>query len=161
MGAITLPCSSVDEVLNGHSAALKQWFADKDHVLDGLMVRKFPSRLEPDQFMPSSSETPFNVARFRLMMSNAREEWRITLEMVFHSRPRLMEDGSAMGSGILFNVLDEEGAAVTIDYFAIGNNEFSQPLSAGHWCLYWFKKLSKSPKFNQIFAYKTLEKELE
>lgn len=50
MGALTLPCSSIDDLLQQKSAALQQWLSSGGRKIEGLVVRKFPAWLESDQF---------------------------------------------------------------------------------------------------------------
>ncbi|USE38294.1 hypothetical protein [Endozoicomonas sp. SCSIO W0465] len=161
MGALTLPCSSIDDLLQQHSAALQQWFASGDRKIEGLVIRKFPSWLESEQFIKAGSGAQFDTARFRLMMSNQRDIWRVTIDMIFHPKARLLDDGSTAGPGILFNVLDDEDQGIPIDYFAASTPFSADSITPEQWCTYWFKKLAKSHHINRIFAYKEFEAEVD
>lgn len=160
MGALTLPCSSIDELLKYQSARLQQWFSSGDKI-EGLIVRKFPSWLEPVQFIPAGSDVQFDTARFHLMMSNTRDVWRVSVDMVFHLKARLLDDGSTAGPGILFNVLDDDGRMILIDYFVPGITAAPESITPEQWCLHWFRRLAKSHNINRIFAYKAFEAEIE
>ena len=163
MGALTLPCSSIDDVLQQQSAAIQQWFSSGGRKIDGLVVRKCPSWLESDQFIKAGSGARFDTARFRLLMCNKRDIWRVSVDMVFHPKVWLMGDGSTAGPGILFNVQDDEGQSVLIDYFEAGNLTSLEldAIMPEQWCLYWFRKLAKSQHINRIFAYKEFEAEVD
>ncbi|MGO0305824.1 hypothetical protein ACTL6P_04285 [Endozoicomonas acroporae] len=161
MGALTLPCSSIDDLLQQQSAALQQWLASGDRKIEGLVVRKFPAWLESDQFIKAGSGAQFDTARFRLMMCNKYDIWRVNIDMIFHPRVRLLDDGSTAGPGILFNVLDDEGQSVLIDYFEAGVPAPADSITPEHWCTYWFKKLTRSHHINRIFAYKEYEAEID
>ncbi|WP_257284245.1 hypothetical protein [Endozoicomonas sp. SESOKO1] len=161
MGALTLPCSSINDVLQQQSAAIRQWFSSGGRKIDGLVIRKFPSWLESDRFIKAGSGARFDTARFRLMMCNKRDIWRVSVDMVFHPKVRLLGDGSTAGPGILFSVQDDEGKGVPIDYFEAGNLTSSGSITPEQWCLYWFRKLARSQHINQIFAYKEFEAEID
>ncbi|WP_257266422.1 hypothetical protein [Endozoicomonas sp. ONNA2] len=125
MGALTLPCSSVDDLLQQQSAAMQQWFASGGQKIEGLVVRKFPAWLESDQFITADSGAQFNTARFRLMMRNKRDIWRVNMDMIFHPGARLLDDGSTVGPGLLFNVLDDEDHGILIAYFQADIRRFN------------------------------------
>ena len=161
MGALTLPCSSIDDLLQQQSATLQQWFSSGGRKIEGLVIRKFPSWLESDQFISAGSGAQFDTARFRLMMCNKRDIWRVSIDMVFHPKARLMDDGSTVGPGILFNVLDDEDQSVLIDYFEVSIPASADSITPEQWCTYWFMKLAKSHHINRIFAYKEFEAEID
>ena len=161
MGAIQTPDMTVEEILNNKSELVRQRFTDSDTSLGEVLVRKFPSRLEPDTFYQAGEKNPFDKARFRLVMSNQREEWWVAIDLIFHSRKRLLADGSMVGAGMQFNVITEEGKGLLVDYFSIDTTEELETLSAEDWCIYWFKKLVRSPQISSIFAHKEFERELE
>ncbi|MFK0573379.1 hypothetical protein [Endozoicomonas sp.] len=161
MGALTLPCSSVDDLLHSQSAALQEWFASGGHKIDGLLVRKSSSWLEPEQFIKAGSDVRFDTARFHLMMCTKRDIWRVCIDMVFHTRVRLMEDGSAAGPGLLFSVLDDEGKSIPVDYFAVSVPASAESIAPEQWCSYWFTKFVKSHRINRVFAYKEFEAEID
>ena len=161
MGALTLPCSSIDDLLQQQSAALRQWFSSDGRKIKGLVVRKFPAWIESDQFINAGSGAQYNTARFRLMMCNKRDLWSVRIDMVFHPKARLMDDGSTVGPGILFNVLDDEDQSVLIDYFGVSVPDSAESITPEQWCTYWFKKLAKSRNINRIFAYKEFEAEID
>lgn len=161
MEALTKPCSSIDDLLHDQAAALQQWFASGGRKIEDLIIRKFPSWLEPEQFLDAGIEEPFATARFRLMMRNKQNLWRITIEMVFHDEPWTLEDGTTAESGILFYVLDDKDQRVAVDYFAASLFPAGLSVTPEQWCLYWFRKLAKSHHINCIFAHKVFEAELD
>lgn len=161
MGALTLPCSSIDELLNSQSAALQQWFSSGGHKIDGLLVRKCPSWLEPEQFIKANADVRFDTACFRLMMCSKRDIWRVSVEMVFHTESRVMDDGTKVGPGILFCVLNDEGKSISVDYFVVSIPPSAESITSEQWCSYWFGKLAKSHYLNRIFAYKEFEAEID
>ena len=161
MEALTKPCSSIDGLLHDQTVALQRWFARGGQRIEDLIVRKFPSWLEPEQFLNASTDEPFATARFRLMMCNKQSLWRVCVEMVFHDEPRDLEDGSIAEPGILFYVLDDEDQRVEVDYFAANLFPTDLSVTPEQWCLYWFRKLAKSHHINRIFAYKVFEAELD
>ncbi len=161
MGALALPCSSISEWLENHSSALQQWFSRGGQTIDGFQFRKCPAWIEPEQFIKSCEQTPHDTARFRLMICNKRDVWRVRISMVFHTKARLMEDGSTVGPGILFSVLDEEGHNFFVDYFTASLSSCNESIMPEQWCIFWFNKLARSRQLNRIFAYKTYEAEID
>ena len=161
MGSLTLPRSSIDDLLRQQSAALRQWFSSGSRKIEGLVVRKFPAWLESDKFIDAGSGAQYNTARFRLMMCNKRDLWSVRIDMIFHPKARLMDDGTTVGPGILFNVLDDEDQGVLVDYFGVRVPDSANLVTSEQWCLHWFKKLAKSHNINRIFAYKEFEAEIE
>ena len=161
MEALTMPRSSFDDLLHGQAAALQQWFARGGQKIEDLIIRKFPSWLEPDQFLSVSANEPFDTARFRLMMCNKENLWRVTVDMVFHREPWQQEDGSIAEQGVQFFVLNDDEQRIAVDFFAASLFPTNVPLTAEQCCLYWFRKLAKSHHINRIFAYKVFEAELD
>ena len=162
MEALTEPCSSIDDLLHDQAAALQQWFARGGQKIEDLIIRKFPSWLEPDQFLSASSTSvSFDTARFRLIMRNKENLWRVSVDMVFCHESWLQEDGSIVEQGIKFYVLDRDGQQVAVDFFAASLFPADISVSPEQWCLYWFRKLAKSHHINRIFAYKVFEAELD
>ena len=161
MGALTLPCSSVIDVLNNQSAVLQQWFASETQRIDGFIVRKCEAWLEPVEFAKGDGDKEFDNAQFHLMICSKRDIWRIPFDLVFYREPCVQEDGSNAGPGLQFNVLDENGERVLVDYFPASPFQPDRPISAEQFCRYWFAKLLKSHHVNRIFAYKEYEAEVE
>lgn len=161
MEALTIPHSSFDDLLHGQAAALQQWFARGGQKIEDLIIRKFPSWLEPDQFLSVSANESFDTARFRLMMCNKENLWRVTVDMVFHREPWQQEDGSIAEQGVQFFVLNDDEQRIAVDFFAASLFPTDVPLTAEQCCLYWFRKLAKSHHINRIFAYKVFEAELD
>lgn len=161
MEALTIPHSSFGDLLHGQAAALQQWFARGGQKIEDLIIRKFPSWLEPDQFLSVSANEPFDTARFRLMMCNKENLWRVTVDMVFHREPWQQEDGSIAEQGVQFFVLNDDEQRIAVDFFAASLFPTDVPLTAEQCCLYWFRKLAKSHHINRIFAYKVFEAELD
>ena len=161
MGAIHAPESSIEQILEIHSSTIKQRITDGAGSFGDLTVRKFKSRLEPDSYIPANSDVPFDRARFRLVMSNSREEWRVTLDMIFHVRRRLQADGSMLDPGLQFNVVDEDGKSIFVDYMSLDLSEEPLGNSSEEWAIQWFQKLVRKSEFSAVFAYKEFERELE
>ena len=161
MGAIHAPESSIEHILETRSRAIKQRIADSKESFGDLTVRKFPSRLEPESYIPANSDVPFDRARFRLVMSNSREEWRVVMDMIFHIRKKLQADGSMLDPGIQFNVVDEDGKNVYIDYMSMNVADEDMAAPCEQWVAHWFQKLVRKSEFSAAFAYKEFERELE
>ena len=161
MEALTRPCSSIDDLLHNQAAALQQWFAGGGQKIGNLIIRKFPSWLEPDQFLSASDSVSFDTARFRLIMRNKEYLWRVSVDMVFCHEPWLQEDGTIVEQGLKFYVLDSDGQRIAVDFFAVNLFPTDISVSPEQWCLYWFRKLAKSHHINRIFAYKVFEAELD
>ena len=161
MGAVHAPESSIEQILDKHSSAIKQRIADSEEYFGDLTVRKFPSRLEPEGYIPANNDVPFDRARFRLVMSNSREEWRVTMDMIFHVRKKLLADGSMLDPGLQFNVVDEDGKSIFVDYLSLEITEELACMSCEKWAVYWFQKLVRKSEFSAAFAYKEFERELE
>ena len=161
MGAIHTPGRTAEQVLKEYSKLVSQRISKSDQSLSEAMVRKFPSSLQPEGFYPAGDKNPFDKARFHLVMSNQREEWQVTIDLIFHSRKRLLSDGSMVGEGVQFSVITEEGKSLLVDYFCIDSNEIPENWSAEEWCSHWLKKLVRSPNISAIFAHKAFLRELE
>ena len=161
MGAIQTPCSSVEQLLGEKTAAIKQYMESKPKSFGNLMIRRFPTRLEPVSYIPADSSIPFERARFHLVMSNGREEWQVTMDMIFHTRKRLLEDGSMAEPGLQFNVVDENNKSLFIDYMSTEPTEELEQLSCEEWSLHWFRKVARRPEFSSVFAYKEFVRELD
>ena len=161
MGVIHAPGSTIEQVLETHSSVIKQLIAEGVESFGSLTVRKFPSRLEPESYIPANSAIPFDHARFRLVMSNSREEWRITLDMIFHVRRKLQADGSMLNPGLQFNVVDEDGKSIFVDYMSLDLTEEENNISSEQWTIQWFQKLVRKSEFSPVFAHKEFERELE
>lgn len=161
MGAIHAPESSIEQILEHHSSTIKQLISEGAESFGDLTVRKFASRLEPESYIPANSDIPFDRARFRLVMSNSREEWRVTLDMIFHVRRRLQADGSMLDPGLQFNVVDEDGKSIFVDYMSLELEEEQASISSEEWVVLWFQKLVRKSDFSTVFAYKEFERELE
>ncbi|WP_299728539.1 hypothetical protein [uncultured Endozoicomonas sp.] len=161
MGALTLPCSSVVDVLNNQSAVLQQWFSHEPQQVNGLLIRKSECWLEPVEFVSANHDQAFDSARFHLMVVSKRDIWRIQLDLIFYCDSYTKEDGSNAGPGLQFAVLDDNGDRVVIDHFATSQLQPDQAMPAEQFCLYWFSRLFKSPCINRIFAYKEYEAEID
>ena len=152
---------SAEQILTLFSKRVEVRFEHVNKSLGEIQIRKFPSRLEADTFIKVSEGIPFDKARTRLIMSNGREEWSITLELVFHTRKRLLADGSMLAPGVQFNVLSDESKSHFIDYFCLNVGGIFEGWSAEEWCTYWFSKLAKSNRISSMFAHKEFVQELE
>ena len=161
MGAIQTPGITAEQVLKYYSKLVRKRFSESDQCLCEVVVRKFDSRLEPDTFYKEGDKTPFDKARFRLVMSNEREEWCVNIDLIFHSRKRLLSDGSMVGPGVQFSVITDEGKSLLIDYFSIDSDSEIGDWSAEEWCSHWFRRLVRSPNISSIFAHKVFVRELE
>ena len=161
MGALALIYSSIGDWLDSHSSALQLWFSESVRTIDGFQFRKCPAWLEPELFIKACEHTKYDNARFQLKICNKRDIWRVRISMVFHTKARLMEDGTTVGPGILFTVLDDEGRSFFVDYFAISLSALEKSVAPDQWCIFWFNKLARSRQLNRIFAYKTYEAEME
>ncbi len=161
MGAIQTPGTTVEQVLKHYSALVQKRFADSNESLGELVVRKFASRIEPEAFYVEGEGIPFDKARFNLVMSNEREEWMVKIDLIFHSRKRLIADGSMIGAGIQFNVISEEDKGLMVDYFPMDSEAEDMSLTADDWCTCCFKKLARSQKISVMFAHKEFVRELE
>ena len=161
MEALTKPCSSIDDLLHDQAAALQKWFAGGGQKIENLIIRKFPSWLEPERFLSTSTNVSFDTARFRLIMRNKENLWRVSVDMVFCHDSWLQEDGSIAEQGIKFYVLDNDGQRVAVDFFAASLFPTEISVTPEQWCLYWFRKLTRSHHINRIFAYKVFEAELD
>ena len=161
MGAIQTPCSSVEQLLGDKAAAVRQCVKKGQKSIGELTVRRFPTRLEPESYIPADADMPFERVRFRLVMSNSREEWKITMDMIFHTRKRLLEDGSMADPGLQFNVVDENGKSLFIDYMSAEPSEELEHLSGAQWSMFWFRKITRRPEFSSVFAYKEFVRELD
>ena len=161
MGAIHAPESSIEQILEKHSSTIKQRISDDLESFGDLIVRKFPSRLEPQSYIPADSDIPFDRARFGLVMSNGREEWRVTMDLIFHVRRRLQTDGSMLDPGLQFNVVDEDGKSIPVDYVSLNLAEEDLSMPSEEWAVQWFQKLVRKSEFSVAFAYKEFERELE
>ena len=161
MGAIQTPGTTAEQILKHYSKLVQKRFSASDQRLGEVLVRKFASRLEPDAFYKEGDGIPFDKARFHLVMSNGREEWGVKVDLIFHSRKRLLSDGSMVGAGVQFSVITEEGKSLMVDYFSIDEDSQEESESAEEWCTSWFKKLVRSPSISSIFAHKEFIRELE
>ena len=159
--ALTIPRSSIDDLLHDQAAALQQWFARGGQRIEDLIIRKFPAWLEPDRFLSVSAGESSDTARFRLMMCNKESLWRVTVDMVFRHESWLQEDGSIVERGVQFFVLNKDEQRVAVDCFAASLFPTNIPLTPEQTCLYWFRKLAKSHHINRIFAHKVFEAELD
>lgn len=161
MGAIQAPESSIEQILEQRSNTIKQRISGSPESFGDLTVRKFPSRLEPQSYISADSDVPFDRARFALVMSNGREEWRVTMDLVFHVRRKLKDDGSMLDPGLQFNVVDDEGKSIFVDYISLNPAEEQADISCEQWVVQWFQKLVRKSEFSAAFAYKEFERELE
>lgn len=166
MGAIQTPGITAEQILTHYSKLVRERFSESDKSLGEVVVRKFNSCLEPEAFYKEGNKSlpdkvPFDRARFRLVMSNGREEWCVVIDLIFHSRKRLLSDGSMVGAGVQFNVISDEGKGLLIDYFSIDTDEEFRVKTADEWCSHWFSKLVKSSNISAIFAHKEFVRELE
>lgn len=161
MGAIQSPDVTAEHILKHYSKLVRERFSASDKSLGDVQVRKFDSRLEPVKFYRENDKIPFDKARFRLVMSNEREEWCVLIELIFHGRKRLLSDGSMVGAGVQFNVISDEEKGLLVDYYSLNTLDELQGLTAEQWSTYWFSKLVKSPNISSIFAHKEFVRELE
>lgn len=161
MGEFTISNLSTEELLRTQSAMLKQWFDDNPAVIGGLQVRKFPATIEPVSFTAAGGEQRFDRGRFRVMLSNRREVWQVTMDLVFHMKARLLPDGTMLSPGVLMCAVDDEEHIHPVEYFDIANPSLYQGYSTEQWVHYWFKRMSKSEHLHLIFACKVFVEECE
>ena len=161
MEAIQASCLSFEQILEQKAKAIQKRFTQNPRSFGDLLVRKFSSRLEPVAFLIADSEIPFERARFKLVMSNTREEWRIKLDMVFHTRRRLLSDGSMADPGLQFNVVDEDGKSTFVEFISLEHIEELDAVACEEWVLFWLQKFIRKPAFGSVFAHKEFERELD
>lgn len=161
MGAIYTPCASIEQLLEHQAGLIKQKLTKKTASFGVLTVRKFPTRLKPVKYISADSDIPFDRTRFSLVLSNTREEWKLTMDMVFHTRKRLLTDGSMVDPGLQFNIVDEDGKSSFVDFISVEPSEELEAMSAEEWALHWFRKISRRPEFSSVFAHKEFVRELD
>ena len=161
MGAIHTPCATLEQLLEHQSEQVRQRLASNQQSFGVLTIRKFPTRLEPVAYISADSDIPFDRVRFDLFLNNTREEWKLSMDMIFHTRRRLLSDGSMVDPGLQFNVVDEEGKSLFVDYVSVEPSEELEAMSPEQWALHWFQKIARRPDFSAVFAHKEFVQELD
>lgn len=145
-----------DGYLKKKAIEIKTWFDSGPQTIEGLIVRKMPSRLESVTFTKAKDKAK-DTARFQLILHKKYQEWAIDLEMKFYYQPWLNNEGLTRPSGIMFCVVNsEEGKSLAIDYLPIDFSPEQDSLNAPQLSLFWVQKLLKRPSVKYIFAHKRL-----
>ena len=157
----TVNASDISTLLRHKAVDVKKWFESGPQKIPDLLVRKCPASAETIEFIPSSKEREPDCARFELTMQSGERFWIVTLEMAFHSM-RWVSGETINFPGLMFNVIDQKGNRVPIDYYTLKYTPALKALQPEVWCQAWLQKILKKPVIKIIFAHKiAMEVEVE
>ena len=145
----TLVRPSIKESLSAHASALQSWFETDKQTIEGLQIRKLAAWLKPQTFTAD-----FDSARFELMLSNEREIWAITLDMIFYTQSFMTEEGVICEAGVKFAVLNKQDKLIPIALLDASPILQAEAASPEQFCRHWFRRFSKCTNFSQVFAHK-------
>lgn len=146
--------SDISTLLKYKAVDVKQWIESGPQGMPDLQVRKCPASAETIEFIPSSKEREPDCARFELTVQYRERFWAVTLEMAFHSM-RWVSGDSIKFPGLMFNVIDQEGKRIPIEYYTLKYTPALEALQPETWCQAWLQKILKNPAIRIIFAHKT------
>ena len=152
---------SIKESLSAHASALQSWFETDKQTIEGLQIRKLAAWLEPQTFTAATKQDDFDRARFELMLSNEREIWAITLDMIFYTQSFMTEEGFICEAGVKFEVLNKQNKLIPIALLDASPILQTEGVSPKQFCRHWFRRFSKCTNFSQVFAHKYFVKAID
>ena len=152
---------SIKESLSAHASALQSWFKTDKQTIEGLQIRKLAAWLEPQTFTAATKQDDFDRARFELMLSNEREIWAITLDMIFYTQSFMTDEGFICEAGVKFAVLNEQDKLIPIALLDASPILQTKGVSPKQFCRHWFRRFSKCTNFSQVFAHKYFVKAID
>ena len=161
MTAPVTNCPDISTVLKTKASVVKAWHDSGPRLINDLTVRKFSARAETLGTVEAAKPSSPDKIRFRLLIEQNYKQWAIELEMAFHCSSWIANDGSINSPGLLFNVIDEDGAGRKINYYPLKYTSALEAMDAECWCQAWLQKLLKHPDIKVIFPFKKMVAVLE
>lgn len=146
--------SDISTLLKHKAIDVKKWIGPGSQEIPDLLVRKCPASAEINDFIPASKEREPDCVRFELTIQYGERFWVVTMEMAFHSM-RWVSGETINFPGLMFNVIDQDGNRVPVDYYTLKYTPALEALQPEVWCQAWLQKILKNPAIKIIFAHKT------